>query len=384
MSAQEVEALAFDEFARSEDAWTDLVGQSGAPYPFLLHPWLCTWWRHFGAGKELMVLVVRDGPRLVAAAPLVLRRSRVLGLSVAELAGTGPLSTKDAGLSDKADFLVRRDAEPVRELLVRELMRRLDRIDVLNIKPYDASSATCAVLERAAGRRVVTLQRSVSPFLTLPPSWEEYLTTRSPKFRKNQRRSLRDLEKLGPVSLTRLGPQDDARAWLAEVLDVDRESWTAQRGTNLYRHPAIRAFFLDLLPQLAQRGWLDLHLLRVGGRAVAYEMCLDFGDTLFAYNAGYRADHAGYSPGNLVSAAVVESACQRGRKTYDMLRGNEPYKQRWATGSRRELHTIVAADRLAAYAYVQLGIRARIRLGQVAVIARTKDRVNGLLAKLRH
>jgi CelD/BcsL family acetyltransferase involved in cellulose biosynthesis len=384
MGSPQVEVLSFDGFVRAEEAWTELLRETDAPAAFLLHPWISCWWRHFGAGQEFQALVLRDGPSFVAAVPLALRRAGVLGfgLTLAEFAGTGAVAGRDT-LADKVDLLVRRDAEPSRERLVRELLARLDRIDVLDLRPYDAGSATCACLERLAGPQATTLPRSVSPFLTLPASWEEYLTQRSPKFRKNRRRALRSLEALGEVTLTRLPPGGDCAAWLEEVLDVDRESWTAARGTNLFGHPTLRAFFLDLLPRLHARGWLDLHVLRVAGRALAYEICLEFGGTLYAYNAGYRLAHADSSPGNLVSSAVVESACGRGLATYDMLRGSEAYKERWASGSRRELQTIVAARRWAARLYAQLGIRARNRVARSGLVARLKDRIHGLTARSR-
>jgi len=383
MGAPRVEVLSFDDFGRAEEAWTDLLRDADAPAAFLFHPWIATWWRHFGAGQEFQALVLREGAELVAAVPLGLRRARALGcgFTVAEFAGTGSVAGRDT-LADKVDLLVRRQAEGCREELVRALLARLERIDVLDLRPYDASSPTRACLERLAGARATTLPRSVSPYLTLPASWEEYLTQRSPKFRKNRRRALRSLEALGEVSLTRLPAGGDCAAWLEEVLDVDRESWTAAQGTNLFGAPALRAFFLDLLPRLAERGWLDLHVLRVAGRAVAYEICLEFGDTLYAYNAGYRLTHADSSPGNLVSSAVVEAACGRGLATYDMLRGSEAYKERWASGTRSELQTLVTARRPGARLYALLGIRARNRLARSGRVARLRDGIRGLKSRL--
>src|ERR671914_2052301 len=73
------------DFARLADSWDDLVRAMPRPSPFLLHGWLLQWWRHFGGGAELAVLVARRDGSLVGGLPLFVRSRH--GIRVAEFLG---------------------------------------------------------------------------------------------------------------------------------------------------------------------------------------------------------------------------------------------------------------------------------------------------------
>src|SRR4029450_3803350 len=54
-------------FAALGPEWDELVRSMRRPSPFLLHTWLTEWWRHYGEGNELCVLVAHRDGRLVGA-----------------------------------------------------------------------------------------------------------------------------------------------------------------------------------------------------------------------------------------------------------------------------------------------------------------------------
>jgi CelD/BcsL family acetyltransferase involved in cellulose biosynthesis len=379
-SAQAVETLSPERFRTAGRAWDDLALDVEHPVPFLSHPWLRLWWEHFGAGQEFVCPVVRDGERLLAAAPLAVRRARS-GLVVAEIVGTGPVPTRGMGLADKADLLVRRGHAEAGARLAAEVVRLLERVDVLDVKACDADSPMRAAL--AAQRRALVFERSVSPYLTLSTPWETYLESRSANFRKHLKKYWRLLADAGGAPPERLGPEHDVAAWIEEVFAVNDASWKAARGTDLFRARAIRSFFAALVPEMAARGWIDLHVIRAGGRAVVYELCFDFGGRLFSYNGAYRADLGEGSPGTALTAAVIESACARGRIEYDMLRGPESYKLRWSETVRRELQMLLPAPRAAARVRTLLGPALKAQLKRWRRLADGADRLFGLASRLR-
>jgi CelD/BcsL family acetyltransferase involved in cellulose biosynthesis len=228
------------------------------------------------------------------------------------------------------------------------------------------------------------LPRSVSPYLPLTSTWEDYLGSRSQRFRKQLKRARRKLSEMGQAAVTRLLPADDCAQWMAEVIAINERSWKARRGTDLLRHPALKGFFLDLVAELAPQGHIDLHVLRLDGRAVAYELGFDFGSRIFAYNAGYLQELAPLSPGNVVTAAVIESACARGRVEYDMLRGDEDYKLRFGDRLRSESELLVPAERWPARAYALVGPYLKARLRGSRWLKELDDRLTGLRSRLRH
>ena len=76
--------------------WAALHARAGAANPFLAHGWLAAYWRAFGDRRGLRVVCVRAGHRLVAAAPVRLKRRR----------GVAVLTPLAAELSDYTDVLV--------------------------------------------------------------------------------------------------------------------------------------------------------------------------------------------------------------------------------------------------------------------------------------
>jgi CelD/BcsL family acetyltransferase involved in cellulose biosynthesis len=379
--------LSFDEFRRHDRQWDELLRAGAHPTPFMTHAWLRLWWEHFGAGQEFVAVVVLRDTRWVAAAALALRPVRSLGrrLRVAEVVGTGPVPTRGMGLADKVDFPVRAGDLAALETLIEQIFTRVDA-EVFDIKGFDESSLSGPALSNNARPRyrVRRFPRSCSPFLPLPASWDEVLRSRSGNFRKHLRKYRRGLEQRGTVEISRLEKTADADAWIADMIAVNEESWKAERGTNLLRHPRIRAFVTDLIPALARDELLDLWRLCVDGRAVAYELCFDVGGRIFSYNGSYRREFARVSPGTVLTASVVEAACARGRREYDMLRGRESYKTRWSEELRSEVEVAIAAPTLAARFHVYSAMVLKNRLKRVEWINRAADRLSGLRARFEH
>ena len=139
-----------------------------------------------------------------------------------------------------------------------------------------------------------------------------------------------------------------------------------------------------MIPAMAKKGWVDLHLLRLDGKAIAYELCFDFNNRLFAYNASYDRAFRQFSPGTIVSAAVVEAACARGRTEYDMLRGNDEYKSHWSDSFRVESQVLVPAKRLRSALYSALGLYLKNRLKSMKWVEQLDDRLSGLVNRLRY
>jgi len=380
------EQLSFEAFQDAGEAWSELVEASAHPLPFSSHPWVCSWWRYFGAGHEFAAFVVRDGRRFLAGVPLVIRRIGIgsARVAVAEIAGTGPVPTRGMGLADKADLVMRPGQPEAGGRLLAALSDLPAGVDLLYLKGLDRQSETLRALQRVAGRQTWIGPRSVSPYLPLAASLVEVLRARSSKFRKTLRRSQRELAAMGRSEISRLGRGDDPLGWMAEVLAISRRSWQARGGTDLFRHPDLRAFFLDLAARMAARGWLDLHLLRIDGVAMAYDLGFDFGQRVYSYARGFDPSIARLSPGSQLTAEVIAGACRRGRVEYDLLRGAEGYKMRWSEQRTEELELVLHAGAPGARLFAAVGVHVKRRLKAWPWLARLDERITGLLTRLRH
>ncbi|HZR45855.1 MAG TPA: hypothetical protein VFA47_04070, partial [Candidatus Manganitrophaceae bacterium] len=48
-----------------KENWDALQTETASPNPFLTWGWMASWWRHFGEGKRLEILAVRNHGELI-------------------------------------------------------------------------------------------------------------------------------------------------------------------------------------------------------------------------------------------------------------------------------------------------------------------------------
>ena len=136
------------------------------------------------------------------------------------------------------------------------------------------------------------------------------------------------------------GPRPPARsAW--SVLAIPSATWT--RSSTCTRSAGApkgsfpptaggdqsRAFFRRLFELLADDGTVQLHFLAVGGRRIAAGVWFEDAEAWYLYNAGVDPEARELSPGVLLSALAIRAAIAAGRRRFDYLRGDEPYKYEW-------------------------------------------------------
>jgi CelD/BcsL family acetyltransferase involved in cellulose biosynthesis len=85
-------------------------------------------------------------------------------------------------------------------------------------------------------------------------------------------------------------------------------------------------YFRDLADALAAKAWLHLGALDVDGDTAAVLFAFAHAGTIALYNAAYDPGLAALSVGIVAHAYAIRDAIAEGLDTYDLLRGDEPYK----------------------------------------------------------
>jgi hypothetical protein len=159
--------------------------------------------------------------------------------------------------------------------------------------------------------------------------------------KKRLRRNLRELEKLGEISVRHdtqwreIEPllQSFHRAHIARFLATGRIS------TLLL--PERRKFLHELARELSSSGWITLSRILVDDAPVAWNYGFTFPGTWFWYQPTVENDvrYRDFSPGYCLLAKIVELACDHpGMDAVDLGLGAEEYKDRFATAARETLY----------------------------------------------
>ena len=72
----------------------------------------------------------------------------------------------------------------------------------------------------------------------------------------------------------------------------------------------------------------DMIFLEIDGNPIAAVMCFNYQSTVYLYNNGYDRRYRSLSAGLLCKLLSIKESIQSGKKTYDLLKGSEPYKHR--------------------------------------------------------
>ena len=318
-----------DEFVALEHEWNEAVARARVPHPFLRHEWCRTWWESFGGTRRLHIVVVRSGGAIISIAPLMIEQVHMYGLPIRRL----DLLQNDH--TPRADWIIAGERPQAYAAIWSALRETRDQWDLLQLSrlPDDSPTGeTVAALARRDGCQIGTWRGDVSPYLTLTGTWDSYHASLSAKFRSNLRNRFTRLARFGEPRLEIVENVDaTARddAWRLEA-----SGWKAASQTSIASDPAVRRFYTRLADCAADRGWLRLMFLTVGGRRIATSYGACFDRRLFLFKTGYDPDYAACSPFKLLTCDAIRSAYAEGLQEVDFLGDAEPWKLEWTSTSR--------------------------------------------------
>jgi len=178
-----------------------------------------------------------------------------------------------------------------------------------------------AVLSEA-GYRVTRARQTVSPVLDLTGSYETYVQSLGKKERHELRRKVRRLETAGAATF-RFAADAERPMVLDRFFALHRLSRGEKAG---FMTAEVERFFRDVADTLAPLDRLRLGVLTFDGADVAVLFGFAIGKVIALYNAAYDPGLASLSVGIISHAWAIREAIAGGYTTYDLLRGDEPYK----------------------------------------------------------
>jgi CelD/BcsL family acetyltransferase involved in cellulose biosynthesis len=311
-------------FSALAEEWNPLLRRSASDTIFLTWEWQRCWWEHLGEGELILVAVRDDEDTLIGIAPLFAARDEE-GRAVLAFVG-------GVDLSDYLDLIAARGHEEALYAALLDLLGeggaiRWDVAEFCNIPAASPTRRFLPALARARGYRAHVAVQEICPVISLPATWEAYLSSLSKKERHEIRRKIRKAHR--EAQITWYIVQDPARlpGEVEEFIELHRKSAEEKEA---FMAPRVQGFFRAIARVLHRRGWLQLAFIEVNGEKAATVLCFDYGDAILVYNSGYDPQrYADLSPGMVLLSHCLEHAIQQGRKRFDFLRGEEEYKFRF-------------------------------------------------------
>jgi CelD/BcsL family acetyltransferase involved in cellulose biosynthesis len=161
--------------------------------------------------------------------------------------------------------------------------------------------------------------------IKLPGTWEAYLKMLGGKQRHEIRRKLRRLNEAGHIEYRVIHRPDE----ISENMDIFFSMFKASRSDKSeFLTNQMISFFRMLAQRTARQGLLRMSFLDIDQVPTAGVMCFDYNNTIFLYNNGYDPRFGNLSVGFLSKVYSIKDSIERGKRRYDLLKGDEGYKKR--------------------------------------------------------
>ncbi len=333
-------------------AWHQLLAETRGASFFQTPEWLEVYWKYYGRGQKLRLLVVTDRGAPIGILPLTVTR---------EPTRLGRLRVLTYPLHDWGSFYgpIGREATATLVAAMQHIARTRRDWEVLDFR-YVASEGidagrTHSALDMAGLEARESLWKETA-LLDLSMGWDAYWASRESNVRNNLRRHQKRLAEIGEVQLIRHRPRGEAFGesdprydLYDQCVQLASVSWqgTSTTGTTL-SHPGVRDYFREAHAVAAQVGCLDMNLLKAGEQWVGFGYNYAYGGQVDGIRIGYDPQFTKMGAGNVLYLMMLQDCFERGDKQFDMGIGSLDVKRFWWTHtakSYRYTHYPITAPR---------------------------------------
>ena len=156
--------------------------------------------------------------------------------------------------------------------------------------------------------RLPILTRTLARFASVEihGDWDAFDRGLSRNLRGDVRRSLRRLQDVGEVRFEHLDGLEQLDHLLTEVFRVESSGWKGARGTAIASRPETERFYREVCAWAAESGNLRVTVLRLAGRAIAFELGIEEHGVHYTLKAGFDPAQRAFSPGKLLIHHILE------------------------------------------------------------------------------
>jgi CelD/BcsL family acetyltransferase involved in cellulose biosynthesis len=163
-------------------------------------------------------------------------------------------------------------------------------------------------------------------YIRLFDTFDEYLMSRSKRFRRNIKYALRQTDANGltfrELFPEEFDPTDIPETFIRLILDRQDEKC-------LFRLSHAQSFAQEVLPSLFTKRRMRVFAMFDKERIVAVDLCFVSGNGLIKWNGGFCAEVGRLSPGTALIAFGIQQAIAMGIHEFDFGDGDEEYKKHW-------------------------------------------------------
>ncbi len=329
------------DFVDIQCEWDALSEKSINPSLYATYTFVYTAWKHYrNENDQLFILTIRRGATLVGIAPFRIE-SRKLG-NIRLLKGVNIRVIRfisEWGGGDKPSILTTEEPEILWDAIFQYLITDYTKWDMISLAEQPENSR---VLHQRLFSNIrystKVLTESVSYYISITGTWEDYLKTRGRNTRrywKIRREKLLNL----PVGVNFQYFEDPGilPEALQKFLSIEQSGWKKNHDFTIGGNEINKRFYEELLMRLAEKKMVTIHLLTSTTTDIAAAIVYKIHDNAYIAKITYREEYSAYSPGIIMSSEIIKTLFGTHYKECDFLgfKGEEKnnLKNNWSTGT---------------------------------------------------
>jgi CelD/BcsL family acetyltransferase involved in cellulose biosynthesis len=327
------EITTVDGFNSLREVWDTLLERSKDDSIFLTWENMATSVKYLEQ-KSLRILCGKENDRIISIAPL--RKSHYtinawMGYDVIE-----PLAYRDSDFTGLV--LAGKETECLRAFL-KYLFNKNDWDFVYLYDLPETSSIFRLLNSNPSAYPMFGIEQGrICPYLTIPASVDDLMSGLSAKFRKNLRRSFRDIQTAhGKIALKKYDEFTSLDDALNLFFTLHQKRCFSKGTPGVFATQKVRDMFANSAKLFAEKDWLALYFLTVNDNPIAVQLCLEYKDKMHYGLGGFDPVYSSYSIGNLIIYKMIEKCIDKGITEYDFMKGEEEYKFKWSQQFRKNL-----------------------------------------------
>jgi CelD/BcsL family acetyltransferase involved in cellulose biosynthesis len=326
-------------FLSLHDEWDGLVAVASVTI-FQSFDWQWLWWKYFGDGLDLHILLFRHDNKLIGIAPLYLdvytafglrlrRQLRFMGGGVRDWKAQWNLA--EYGPSDYLDIISLPGFESEVGNTFLAYFREescLDGVELENV-PEDGVLMKAVVPQlRLQGYSFSVRHDHVCPRITVPRSLEEYLRGLRSSVRHRLHQARRAYTKEGVYLIGSVSSREEVRTSLGDLIRLHQLRWNRLGYPGMFADDRFRGFLKEVAERFLEKGWLWFKTAQANSSCIAARLGFQFKGCLNDFIAGFDEESpaAKRRPGLALLLSMIDDAIQHRMHTVNLIRGYETYK----------------------------------------------------------
>ncbi|GAB1470834.1 hypothetical protein MASR2M66_17120 [Chloroflexota bacterium] len=320
------------EFAALKESWTLLLESRKHKTAFLTWEWMHSWLKNHAEAGTLWIVTAWCGNELIGVAPLMLVSSNRMGLKSRILRSIGKPNT------DESDVITSGNPEEIIPLLFGYIHANRNEWDAIELCELNSEENNTAIILREMQNLKLKVTSSTNSHFHIQTTdnWDEYWHSLSKNTRDSVKKRLKHAEK--NLNLEFHYIKGSLLNWghFEAIFDINQRS----RFPEKYSSAQERAHLRDLFEAMQSKGWLEVIMLYMDGKPVAYDYGFNMDGKFEDWRTGYDLQYSGSAAGKLLLYLMLKYQFENGYKDFDFLRGAYEYKTQWNPKDREYLNII--------------------------------------------